>query len=378
MNFQRSAASMFQPVKDLHIKREHELANLLQTYEAQQESSLCPDRTLLSRAQVLLGERLREHLNVDQELVELGHVTYRSLGAWHQEIALLRHYLATHPTADEQAWARWHIIDCLSLAGEASEAVSEQQKLLVWSTQVFPLQDCFFVLADGTQARSWLKIGQGAEWLRQYHQFDNQAPHTSDNRLDRFYCLRTAVHLCLSLGDLTQVDSLLEKLHQLEQENPAWTELRWIRVEVVILDIIVADKRGDAVLVRNLAMIATTKLETWECELNSHDPSEIMRFRSLSHNVAAPLYRGKQYDLAIPLLRKAVDYHTNPHYAYLWLAASLWQTTHQREQVFPYLRQAIARYDGEGNPWDTFQKLPEFEDVRQDPEFLKVATLSSK
>ena len=374
MNFQRSAASMFQPIKDLSVEREHELANLLQTYEAEQESSSCPDRTLLYRAQALLEERL-EHHALDRELVELGHTTYRSLGAWYQEIALLRRALSLQSTQDEQAWARWHIVDCLSLAGDAHKAVEEQKALLQWATDAFPLQDCFFVIADGTQARSWFMSGCGHGWLHQYQQLASQAPYTPSNRLDRFYCLRTAVHLCFWLGDLTRASSFLPTLHALEQEDAAWIELPWIRVEISILNIAAADKGGNTVLVRTLARSAAEELEAWERRLPSHESSEVKRFRSLSHNIAAPLYRGKHYDLAIPFFQNAVKYHTNPHYAYLWLAASLWQTTHQRERVFPYLQQAAARYDGEGDPWDAFQKLPEFEDVRLDPEFLAATAI---
>lgn len=80
MKFQRSAASMFQPVSDLVVTREYELADLLHTYEAEQELSLCPDRTLLDRARVLLERRLA-HYPLDRELVALGHTTYRSVGA---------------------------------------------------------------------------------------------------------------------------------------------------------------------------------------------------------------------------------------------------------------------------------------------------------
>lgn len=225
---------------------------------------------------------------------------------------MLRRYLSLQPTPDDQAWARWHIVDCLSLAGDAYEAIKEQQAFLQWACITFPLQDCFFVLADGTQARSWLTSGCGDDWLCLYHEFASQAPSTAKNRLDRFYCLRTAVHQCLWLGDLTRARFFLSGLHDLEQEDFTWIEQSWIKVEISILNIATADKSGNTVLVRTLARIATKDLEEWERHLNTNELGEVKRFRSLSHNIAAPLYRGKQYDLAIPLFQKAVKYHTNP------------------------------------------------------------------
>jgi hypothetical protein len=58
-----------------------------------------------------------------------------------------------------------------------------------------------------------------------------------------------------------------------------------------------------------------------------------------------------------------------PYDASLWLAASLWATTHLRHEVLALLQQAAACYERPGDPWDHFQKLPEFQDVRKDAEF---------
>ena len=377
MRFERTSASVFQAVSDMSIKREHTIASLLRAYEAEQESSEFPNRTHLYQAKALLEARLGYLTPPDRELVELGHSIYRSLGAWHEEIALLRRFLATQALSqDEQAWTRWHIVDCLALAGDAHEAVEEQQTLFRWATRTFPLDECFFVIADGTQARSWFTIGHGYNWLSLYEQFSNQAPCTIQNRLDRFYSLRTAVHLCLLLADATRAQFYVRRLSSLLQEDALWSEGNWVKVEVSILEITLADKFGSGHQVRMLAQRTIEDIVEWERSLNIEKHSEVGRFRSLCHNLAAPLYRGRQYDLAIPLLQKAVYYHTKPHYTYLWLAASLWQTTHRREKVIPYLQQAIARYDGEGNPYDAFQQLPEFRDVRLDPGFFAATTYS--
>jgi tetratricopeptide (TPR) repeat protein len=292
------------------------------------------------------------------------------LGAWEEEIAILRRYLQQGEMLDTmtQAWARWHIVDCLALCEHDPDAIREQKALLQWTKSLFPLEECFFVLADGTQANCWFRAGQTNHWFTQYDELAEQAAKTVHNWLDRFYCLRTAAHLCFRSNDKYRLQTCLKNLSNLEQE-PVGQE-KWTHIEIQILHIIAAQMQGDTQLMRERAQTAINLLWQWEPTITTQ--AQLKQFRSLCHNVAAPLYRAKLYDLAIPLFQRAIAYHTNPHYSYVWLAASLWMTTRQRQQVFPLLQQAAARYDGVGKPWEQFRMLPEFQDVQNDKEFQAI------
>jgi tetratricopeptide (TPR) repeat protein len=351
------------------IEREHEIAQLLIAYERQQETSDLPERTLLYQARGQVKQKTNDG-PLDQELVELAHNLYRGLGAWEEEIALLRRYLRQGEMLDTttQAWARWHIVDCLALLERDLDVTTEQEALYQWATTVFPLEDCFFVLSDGTQANCWLRAGQVDHWFALYSDLAEQAAKTVQNWLDRFYCLRTATHLCFRSKDKYRLQTCLKDLSNLGQE-PVEQE-KWTHIEIQILHIIAAHMDGNTQLMRERAQMAINLLWQWEPTITTQ--AQQKQFRSLCHNIAAPLYRAKQYDLAIPLFQRAIAYHTNPHYSYVWLAASLWMTTRQREQTFPLLQQAAARYDGPGKPWEQFRKLPEFQDVKNDKEFKAI------
>ena len=82
------------------------------------------------------------------------------------------------------------------------------------------------------------------------------------------------------------------------------------------------------------------------------------------HNSAAPVYRARQYDLAIPMFRRAIELEIPSEYSYLWLAASLWATDSDRSEALSILKRGIyySRFDRY-----SANKAPEFDDVAEDP-----------
>ena len=285
----------------------------------------------------------------------------------------MRQYLTEPHDLDEQAWARWHLVDELALGCHHLEVVQEQQAYLHWATQVYPLSECLYVLADGTQSRSWFWVGKGREWLSLLDDLLQQVEPTSQNRLDRFYCLRTAAYMG---QDLDETDIMRRSAHAIRcllEEDPSWADARWVRVECAIIDIDAAHQDGQTEQVVALANAITSHLEEWERQLTNAPLAEIRQFRSRCHNVASALYRGRYYHLAIPLFRRAITHRTMAHEPYLWLAACLWATMKRRQEVFPLLIQAAHRYRYGGEPWESFRTLPEFDDVRDDPQFAQAA-----
>jgi len=180
------------------------------------------------------------------------------------------------------------------------------------------------------------------------------------------------------LGDTHIMRKYAYAIRCLVGEDPFWTEMRWVRVECAIIDIDAAHQDGQTEQVVAFANAITDHLEEWEGQLGGAPLDEIRQFRSRCHNVASALYRGRYYDLAIPLFRKAITYCTMAHEPYLWLAACLWATTKQREKVLPFLVQAAHRDTDGGEPWENFRALPEFDDVRDDPEFAQAARVVTK
>jgi hypothetical protein len=101
------------------------------------ETCPIPDRTLLYQARALIEAKIRTG-PLDQELVELTQNLYRSIGAWEEEIVLLRCYLRQGELeTTTQALARWHIVDCLALLEQDAEAAAEQEALFQWAISVY-------------------------------------------------------------------------------------------------------------------------------------------------------------------------------------------------------------------------------------------------
>jgi hypothetical protein len=371
MKFAYTAATAFIPIEDITITREHTLADLLVRYEAELETAKTPSRTLLLEARDVLQQRLAA-TPLDTELMLLAEITYNHLGMFEELISLLRTFLTTPCQQVERAWAHWHLVDNLSLAEHYDLSVHEQRLFLAWALATLPPEDCFFVLSDGTQAVSWLKMGVLAQWFQHVEHLLAIAPHTDKNRLDRFYILRTAARLCLDTADLVRTATYLHQLSRLENEEALWSERAWVQIERRILELRMALLHQDETSIQHIVQESVATLTVWEEKLQKQESKDRLRFRSLQHNLGTPLYQAKRYTLALPFFQKAIAYQTTFYQCYVWLAACLWQTRREQEPVFNLLRQAASRFDVPGDPWETFRRLPELEALPFDEELMRL------
>ncbi len=370
MHFQRTTDSLFPFVSQMTITHEHAIAELLITYEQQLEEDTLPDRGLVEQAYTLLVERLNT-IPLDTELALLGHYLYLEKGAFDECALFLRRYLALPHSLDEEAWARWHLVDALALARHCLETAQEQKQLLQFTLQHFLVEQCLFVMSDSTQARCWEASGQAEQWMALVESLLHQVEPSQDTRADRFYVLRTASYICLSVQKTEQVQHYIQMIRALMNEDSQWAENKRYFVESSLIDLKIHDEAADMEGVRRVGQDVTHHIMAWEAELQGlpFEDERVRRYRTLCHNTAAPLYRAKHYDLAIPLFRCAIAYGTMPYEPFLWLAASLWASTKRREEVVPLLSQAAQRYNDGGEPWQHFRTLPEFHEVQNDPQF---------
>jgi tetratricopeptide (TPR) repeat protein len=374
MQFHRTVDSLFPLVQAVPITHEHTLASLLRRYEQQleQASASGPDRSLLEQAQSLLQERLAT-TNLDSELLLLAMWIHSHMGAFRETITIVKRFLSCTHSPEEEAWARWHLVDNYALARCCIEAMREQKDLLQFALQHFSAGECLFVMYDGTQASCWEQNERGEEWLQIVQALLQQVEAHEANRMDRFYCLRTAAYVCLSLEQTSYAQEFIQAVAALADEDLSWAGNLRCRTEASILLIKLASDANDVQRIRAVGEEITHELTSKQPHEITTSIEAIRQYRMLCHNTAAPLYRAKQYDLAIPLFEQAIRYGAMPYDPYLWLAASLWATTHQTEKVFVLLRQAAQRYSDGEDPWQKFRRLPEFAAVRDDPSFQHAA-----
>lgn len=317
------------------------------------------DRTLLEAAQPLLQQQLQSS-PLDSELVHLAEKLYFFLADKQAIVDLLSRYLTQPLPVDEEARARWELVDNLAMLRRCHEAVETQKRFLAWARQHLPQDRLWWVVYDGTQALCWAEDGKADEWLAISEGLLKDILPTPENRYDRYYLLRSAGDL-LNYHLLKRTDNCLQiagRMHELCDEDPSWDRRVEVHSQAYALEVGAYQNLQDVVGLRRAGLAGTALLQ--ECK-TGHPHLNVM-----CNNLAWPLYRAKQYDLSIPLHRRAMELGTSSEHTYLWLAAALWATTRDRAQALSILKQGMPRCRGN---WYKLEGLPEFQDVVDDPEF---------
>lgn len=264
MYFQRTFDSLLPLISQVPFHQEQDLAELLRIYEQQLErgtDSPPPDRGLLMQAMQLFQQRLRSSRPViTTELAILGHYLSLETGAYDECSTFLQDYLATPRTPDEEAWARWHRVDMLALARHCPQVIEEQQSLLRFALDHFPVDQCLFVLADGTQARCWENMGQGSAWIVHVEQLLHQIEPSVNNRTDRFYVARTAAYVCLSLQEWEQAHQYAQTICALTDEDATWPENQRLIVEAALIRLKMSQEHADHEGIRRIGQEIITSL----------------------------------------------------------------------------------------------------------------------
>lgn len=368
---------------------DQQLNALTQEFQRQwTENHESADRSLLEQGKMLLARALESN-TLDAGIVHTGHDLYGWLGDLHALVHLLRRYLAQPLSLAEEAWARWHLTDYLAMLRQCEESVRSQQDYLEWAKRILPqpawmlpprwpfgddgtrsrtdapADDCLLirVMYDATQALCWDAVGKADDWLRIFNDVMASTPATPGNRPDRRYFLRTAGVLLKKARRPQESLQIAERLHALIAEDPTWDELLEVEIDVKCLQIEAYSDLQQVSELRRIGAEATALLEDRHRERASAS-QQIQQM--LYHNTATALYMARQYDLAIPLFRRAMELENLDTYTCLWLAASLWATTRNQAEVMPLLERALSLRMGDKLP---LQKAPEFQEVAENAEF---------
>jgi len=316
---------------------------------------------------------------------------YNLSGDWDACIDLLARHLDQPLSTDEEAWARWHHTDFLAMRRRYAEAVRSHKEFLAWARRTLPADRLLWVMSDGTQALSWIQLGLQDEWLRIFTDVMASVAPSAENRLDRFYYLRTAGDLLINFGhndDKVQAGALREapirahdalqiaaRMRDLAGEDPSWDRAFDITVQANILEQDVYLAQRDIEQVRRLGIATTAALEDRLRRLSTMRDAEKERLRILYDNAAYPLYRARQYDLAIPLFTRSLDLGSASPHARTRLAASLWATTGDRQEALRLINEAAHRWYSPRPLLDLMRDLPEFQAVADDADFKRAAAI---
>lgn len=367
-------------------------ATLLEDYERQYAADpATADRSLLSRAEQALHEEVAAGL--DHEHVYSALVLARHSGQRQPFVKLVSTYLHQPLRADEEAWARWQLVDHLAMLGRCEDTVREHQALLAWARQALPPDQLPWVMHDSTQSFCWAKAVQLDAWLAIFEELQDAKYATAQNRLGRFYYLRTAGETLGHFGQAKQALPLAARIRALSGEETSWEHAWWVRLEADLFELFLRREQGQVAAVRRLGQQLGKRLaDATQTLSRSLEPSRAIlpphrldapeldpnrRLAVLYDSAATILYWAQHYDLAIPLFEWEIAHDATSGWAMLRLAASYWATTTDRDRVLPLLRQAAHRL-----PEITVASLfggdlPEFRDVAGDSAFLRAVNVAA-
>ncbi|GCE49845.1 hypothetical protein EI42_05862 [Thermosporothrix hazakensis] len=348
-----------------------QIASYIQQYETQCQQGKQPDIRFLQIAQERIEAALQAE-SLESNVVHLAVKLHSICKEYEQALLLLRRYKQQALSREEEAWARWEIVDHLALLKRYEETVREQYTLIQWAEQHFPPEKRLWTVTDSTQAGCWFSIGKGDEWIYLFNRILEQTPIIPQTRQERYYALRTGTDIYLTRHNVHKAQAMIASIRELAQEDPQWDQQESVLNEVILLEIKVCAELQQMEDVRALAQQATIEFERQAQETKTVGQG-VKKWTNF-HNLGAIMYYLRQYDLAIVSLRRALALHSWAEQTYLWLAASLWATgkkqEKERQEVLSLLAQGTAFATG-GKAWREFQELPEFQDVRDDPQFLQ-------
>jgi hypothetical protein len=362
----------FPDPRDLVFEHTYPFVTLLRTYHQQAETPhLIPDRQLLLQTAHLLKKQIEEG-PFDMDLLILSVWIHNWMGEFDESCQILERFLSTPRSFSEIAFARWQIVDNLALAKHHAECIAEQKAFYTFACNHPPPEQCLFVLSDGTQAQSWQEMGLIQEWITLVEEHWKRTDLQRAQSNDVFYLARTAAYVYLDQKEYAASADCVQRILSLLQNDLAPEVRMRYQGEAVYIELESLFRQEQSEQARQKAKLFTQQLMTWVPQPDK--PQEYIRqYRRLCHNMATTLYFHQHYDLAIPLFEQAIHFGIIPYDAYIWLAASLWATTHQKELVLPYLTQAAQRYSDGGEPWEHFRSLREFQDVQQDQDFQQAS-----
>jgi tetratricopeptide (TPR) repeat protein len=256
-----------------------------------------------------LEARLAEG-ELSPEVVHAAVGVFGHLGRDEAIAELLTRYLdAGGLRPEEEAWARWELVDRLARLGRCDEAVEAHRSFLSWGRRTLPGDRLLWVLAGSRPARCWVVAGRSDEWLATLRDLLGRTPPRAANRLDRLAALRTAGIVLIDLGRHDDALVTARTMRRVADEDPAWEASFWGWIAARILQLTVYQVTGQRDTLVRVARAVATLLDMQRDQLDRGEPArtDATTLRSLYHETAVPLYQAGEYEMALPLLERAVE-----------------------------------------------------------------------
>ena len=319
----------------------------------------------------LKGENTPElvHLVVDDMYSRMG-----SLGM-EKRVPLLRKYMEDATDDTERYWAHRGLVNSLAHLRRNRETIEEQTRLYRWAgkhSEKYVLR----TIANLSTAECWKAEGRIDDWIQLYNEASERLENPEVSQYSRCDFLQFGAEV-LQKND--RLDAALLEIEKLERANgkPGWrTYFRfWLAVRENRL--LLYSKQEDWDRFDQVYTETSTFIEGEVKKLNAGFPVNTYELIWAAHNIGCCLVWSKKYNEATPLLQLSIDLENWNEHSHFMLAVSIWASEKNREKTLHHLKVAqdkymVTSYNYLDSYYPEFLKTPEFSDVKDDPEFLKV------
>ena len=309
------------------------------------------------------------HLAVDEMYPHMG-----KLGM-EKRVPLLRRYMNDAPDNSERYWSHKSLVHSLGFLRRNREAIEEQTRLYRWAgkqSEKYVLR----IISNPNTAGCWAAEGRIDDWIQLYNEASERLDNPEVSQYSRCDFLQFGAEI---LRKNDRLEEALLELEKLERANgkPGWrTYFRfWLAVRENRL--LLYSKQEDWDRFDQVYTETNTFIEGELKKLDAGFPVNTYELIWAAHNVGCCLVWAKKYNEGKRLLQLAIDLGNYNDYNHFMLAVSIWASEKNREKTLHHLKVAqdeyvVTSYNYLDGYYSSFLKTPEFSDVKDDPEFLKV------
>ncbi len=291
-----------------------------------------------------------------------------------KRIALLRKYQNIAPSDEERFWAHENVVYSLTSLERNAEAIDEQKKLYRWACKHLSDKHVLQVPSNLSSAGCWKDEGRLDEWMQMYEEASERLDKSEVSDYSRCDLLQVGAEV---LRHNDRFDEALLEIEKLERanKNQDWEHYFrfWLAVRTNRLCIYGKQEDSDRFdqVYADLQRFIELELEKQQAGY----PVNIQDLIWAAHDTGCCLVWTKKYEEAKRMLQISLDLQNKNDWAYFMLAVAIWVTEKDREKTLHNLKLAsdyILNYWNENRYYPAFIETPEFADVKDDPEFLKV------
>lgn len=308
------------------------------------------------------------------ELVHLADDIYRYLGqdGLEKRISLHRTYIDVAPNVEERFWSNWHLVDTLAVMRRNSEAIEEQKAFYKWAREELTVGHMVKTLYDSTQARCWVVENQGEDWFKLYYNVLGKTESAQIDRQDLCIFIRTGSEVAAMAEKFPEAMTEVNRLGEINQD-PEWKHYIQFWLGAITTKLEVYRKQSfwdqyDQLSEETISLVERNVI-TPKKKISASDLAWV------AHDLGVCLLWAKRYKQAKRLLEIAMEQEDSGG-THFFFAACIWASEKDRSQTLYHLRYAQQTTKrnvlNRGGYYKFFLNLPEFEDVKDDADFLEV------